>query len=93
MACSSKIKPSPLAFNNTDSRRKSQMETPMEKVAITIDLKKELFEDVKNTAKLANVPWQDFAASLIEAALKLTKDGQKLEAEDERKRLRSKKGN
>jgi uncharacterized protein (DUF111 family) len=53
-----------------------------EQIAITINLKTELFEDVKRFAKETNVPWQMAAASLIEVALKLTRDGQTLAAED-----------
>jgi hypothetical protein len=53
-----------------------------ENVAITINLKREVFEDMKRFALETQVPWEVAAASLIEATLRLTRQGQAFEAED-----------
>lgn len=55
-----------------------------EQIAITINLKKEVFEDVKLFAKETNSPWQTVAASLIELALAFTRNGQALDEDDGR---------
>lgn len=53
-----------------------------EAVAITIDLSKELLEDVKLFAAEAKVPWEASVAALIEAGLILAEKGRALEAYD-----------